>query len=147
MHEHLRDRIVRKLDALSDERGYQILDFIEFLETKYTDTQRQSQNVFTRFAEAVEDKMRAGRVSTTTIAETMNLMNRAMRVLDGVATAGKNVASDLANTAAKAAEGWTAPPAPGAGAPPVADQPLPTAGMDPTPPPPPHMPTSNEEQK
>jgi hypothetical protein len=156
MHEHLRDRITRKLDALSDERGYQVLDFIEFLEAKYTDQQRQAQGVFTRFAEAVEDKMRAGRVSTATIAETMNLMNRAMRVLDGVTTAGKNVANDIASTAARAAESWgptgipptreqqAAPPTPPVVAP---EQHLPTAGMDPTPPPPPHMPNSTEEPR
>jgi hypothetical protein len=120
MHEHLRDRITRKLDALSDERGYQVLDFIEFLEAKYTDQQRQAQGVLTRFAEAVEDRMRAGRVSTATIAETMNLMNRAMRVLDGVTTAGKNVANDIASTAARAAESWGP-----TGVPPTREQPAP----------------------
>ena len=28
MNEHLRDRILRKLETLSDERGYQVLDYV-----------------------------------------------------------------------------------------------------------------------
>ena len=39
--------------------------------------------MFTRFAEGLEDKLRAGKVSTQTIAETMNLMHRAVGVLNG----------------------------------------------------------------
>ncbi len=95
MNEMLRDRIVRKLETLSDERGYQVLDFVEYLESKYAERQAPQANVLTRFAEAVEDKLRAGRVSTQTIAETMGFMNKAMGVLNGVAAAGKSVASDI----------------------------------------------------
>ena len=100
MNEFLRDRIMRKLESLSDERLYQVLDYVEFLESKYAERQAPSANVFTRFAENVEDRLRAGRVSATTIAETMNLMNRAVGVLGNVAAAGKSVASDLYDAAA-----------------------------------------------
>ena len=34
MNQFLRDRILRKLDTLSDERAYQVLDYVEFLESK-----------------------------------------------------------------------------------------------------------------
>ena len=31
MNEILRDRLLRKLDALSDDKAYQVLDYVEFL--------------------------------------------------------------------------------------------------------------------
>ena len=99
MNPSLKDRISRKLDALADDRGYQVLDYVEFLESKYAERQTPPPNVFTRFAEGVEDTMRAGRVSTSAIAQTMDLMNKAMGVLNGVTAAGKSVASDLVTTA------------------------------------------------
>ena len=110
MNQFLRDRILRKLDTLSDERAYQVLDYVEFLESKYAERQNPSTNVFQRFAETVEDKLRAGRVSAATISETMSLMNKAMGVLSGVAAAGKSVANDIVG----AASSLTAPSAPDA---------------------------------
>jgi hypothetical protein len=113
MNEHLRDRILRKLDTLSEERAYQVLDYVEFLSSKYAERPAPvTQNVFTRFTEAVEDRLRAGKVSSSAIAETMGLMNRAVKVLDGVAAAGRSVASDLATAASGA---WTAQPGAGSG--------------------------------
>ena len=35
MNDILRDRLIRKLDTLPEERVYQIFDFIDFLESKY----------------------------------------------------------------------------------------------------------------
>jgi hypothetical protein len=105
MSELLRERIVRKLDTLGEERLYQVLDYVEFLSSKYAERQTPPPNIFTRFAETVEDGLRAGRVSTTAIAETMNLMNRAMGVLSGVAAAGKSVATDLADTTGERTNG------------------------------------------
>jgi len=95
MNASLRDRILRKLDQLPDERGYQMLDFIEFLESKYAGKTAMAPNAFERFAEGVEDTLRAGKVSASTIAETMGLLNKAMNVLSGMAAAGKSVASDV----------------------------------------------------
>ncbi|HEX5436079.1 MAG TPA: hypothetical protein VFW98_02895 [Gemmatimonadaceae bacterium] len=99
MNELLRDRIVRQLDSLPDEKLYQVLDYAEFLGSKYAERTAQSPNVFQRFAEGVEDSLRAGRVSATTIAETMGLLNKAMGVLNGVAAAGKSVATDVVTAA------------------------------------------------
>jgi hypothetical protein len=95
MNALLRERINRQLDTLGDERLYQVLDYVEFLSSRYAERQTPAPNVLQRFAETVEDGLRAGRVSTTAITETMNLMNRAMNVLNGVAAAGKSVATDL----------------------------------------------------
>ena len=99
MNDHLRERINRKLDALTDERAYQVLDYIEFLESKYAERQAPQGNAFTRFTEAVEDRLRAGKVSAAAIAETMGLLNRAANVLNGAVAAGKSVASDIVNVA------------------------------------------------
>jgi hypothetical protein len=121
MNEHLKDRIVRKLDSLADERGYQVLDYIEFLESKYAERQAPQGNAFTRFTDAVEDRLRAGKVSATAIAETMSLLNRAANVLNGAVAAGKSVATDIytvAQTAARPTPGQnptgssTTPPVP-----------------------------------
>lgn len=99
MNSSLKDRILRRIENLPDDRGYQVLDYVEFLESRYAERQAPQANVFTRFAEGVEDTMRAGRISTSAIAQTMDLMNKAMGVLNGVTAAGKSVASDLVTTA------------------------------------------------
>jgi hypothetical protein len=98
MNDTLRDRIVRHLEPLTDERGYQVLDYIEFLESKYAASAAPSPSVFQRFTEGIEDTLRAGKVSTTAIAETVGFLNKAVGVLSGVAAAGKSVASDIATT-------------------------------------------------
>lgn len=98
MNDHLRDRILRKLDTLNDERGYQILDYVEFLESRYAERQTAGATPFTRFTEAVEDRLRAGKVSATTISEAMNLMNRAANVLNGALAAGRSVANDIVSS-------------------------------------------------
>lgn len=95
MNQFLTDRVVRKLETLSDERVYQVLDYIEFLESRYAEKKPAPPGVFQRFAEGVEDTMRAGKVSASAVAETMTLLSKAMGVLGGVAAAGKSVASDL----------------------------------------------------
>ena len=132
MNQFLRDRILRKLDTLSDERAYQVLDFVEFLESKYAERQNPTANVFQRFAETVEDKLRAGRVSAATISETMSLMNKAMGVLSGVAAAGKSVANDIVGAASSLTTPSIAAPDGAAPAPPPdqkqPDAPPPSAG-------------------
>ncbi len=108
MNEHLRDRILRRLETLSDERGYQVLDFVEFLESRYAERQSPS-NAFTRFTDAVEDRLRAGKISASAIAETVGFMNRAAGVLTGALEAGRSMATELVTPAPRPA---TAPPIP-----------------------------------
>ncbi len=95
MHDILKDRILRRLDALPEERVYQVLDYIEFLESKYAKRAQVEPNVFQRFAEGVEDTLRAGNVSASAVGEAMGFMSKAMGVLSGVAAAGKSVAKDI----------------------------------------------------
>jgi hypothetical protein len=101
MNAYLRDKMLQKLETLSDERGYQVLDYVDFLESKYAERAATSgagaaaTNPLSRFADAVEERLRMGKVSATTIAETMGFMNKAVGVLNGAAAAGKSVASDF----------------------------------------------------
>ena len=37
MNTYLRDKMLQKLETLSDERGYQVLDYVDFLESKYAE--------------------------------------------------------------------------------------------------------------
>jgi hypothetical protein len=139
MNEHLRERILRKLDSLTDERGYQVLDFVEFLESRYAERQSATAAPFTRFAEAVEDRLRAGKVSATTIAEAMNLMNRAANVLNGALAAGRSVANDIVTATrpsgpgAAAGGGTGAGPSSSTGARPAAHPPGPETSPSPGP--------------
>jgi hypothetical protein len=112
MNDFMKDRLMRRLETLSDERLYQVLDYIEFLESKYAHHEAAAPNVFQRFAEGVEDTMRAGKISASTVAETMGLMSKAMNVLSGVAAAGKSVASDVVNAAVPKAPAPPPPPTP-----------------------------------
>ncbi|MEO8562566.1 MAG: hypothetical protein ABI601_10855 [bacterium] len=117
MNPYLRDKLLQKLETVSDERGYQVLDYVEFLESKYAEKQpaagAASTNPLSRFADAVEEKLRAGRVSASTIAETMSLMNKAVGVLNGAAAAGKSVASDLMSATSRVVEAAAGAPSVG----------------------------------
>jgi hypothetical protein len=97
MNSNLRDRIVRKLDTLSDERGYQVLDYVDFLESRYAEKAATPVSLLQRFTEGVEDRLRTGNVAASTVAETMGLLNKAVGVLGGVAAAGMSVATDVAS--------------------------------------------------
>lgn len=103
MNPNLRDRILRKLDTLSDERGYQALDYVEFLEARYAEKPADTGNLFRQFTEGLEDKLRAGKVSASTIVDTMGILNKAVGMLEGVAAAGKSVANDIVAVAQRAA--------------------------------------------
>ena len=111
MNVYLRDKLLQKLETLSDERGYQVLDYVEFLDSRYSERAQPAasaaQNPLSRFADAVEEKLRAGKVSASTIAETMGLMNRAVGVLSGAAAAGKSVASDFMNATSRVVDAAT----------------------------------------
>jgi hypothetical protein len=109
MNVYLRDKLLQKLDTLTDERGYQVLDYVDFLESKYAERASApvAGNPLSRFADAVEERLRAGKVSATAVAETMGLMNRAMNVLSGAAAAGKSVATDLMSATSRVVDAAT----------------------------------------
>lgn len=112
MHEHLRDRILRKLESLSDERGYQVLDYVEFLESRYAERAAPSGTAFARFTDAIEDKLRAGKVSASAIAETVGFMNRAANVLNSAVETGRSMATEFVGAARSATGTPGGPPGP-----------------------------------
>jgi hypothetical protein len=109
MNDLLKQRIARALDGLSDERGYQILDFIEFLDSKYAERSRPG-GIFARLTETVEDTMRAGKLPIQAISGTMGLMDSAAKVMKGLAAAGQAVVDEAVKAAETASK--PVPPAP-----------------------------------
>jgi hypothetical protein len=136
MNDLLRERLIRKLDTLPEERIYQILDYIDFLESKYAPKPSTSPNPLKRFAEGVEDTLRAGKMSASAIAGTMNVMNKAVGVVTDVANAGKSVASEIAGVVSSVASPKPSPGAPtGPAASPAPATESPTTSVPPSPPP------------
>ncbi len=116
----LRERILRRLDALPEAKQYMVLDYVEFLESKYAEHTPTAPNVFQRLMEGVEDTLRAGNVSAGTVAQAMGFMSQAMGVLQGVAAAGKSVVEDVTGGARPATGSTTgAPPAAPSATPPA----------------------------
>jgi hypothetical protein len=93
MNDLLKQRILRRLDQLDDARGFQILDYIEFLESRYAGRQTPT-NFFARVADTVEDTMRAGKIPIKAISGTMNLMDTAGKLMKGLTAAGKAVVDE-----------------------------------------------------
>jgi hypothetical protein len=93
MNDLLKQRIGRLLDSLGDERGYQILDYIEFLDSRYAERARPT-GILAKITETVEDTMRAGKLPIQAISGTMGLMDSATRVMKGLAAAGQAVVDE-----------------------------------------------------
>ncbi|MDB4869885.1 MAG: hypothetical protein JWL97_889 [Gemmatimonadales bacterium] len=117
MNDILRERLIRKLDTLPEEKIYQILDYIDFLESKYAPKPSTAANPLKRFAEGVEDTLRAGKMSANMIGGTMSVMNKAVGVLTDVANAGKSVATEIAGVASSVTSSKSQPPQAGTAAP------------------------------
>jgi hypothetical protein len=88
MNDALLERLRRRLETLPDEKGYQVLDYVEFLESKYAQ-RAAGAPAFQKVADTLEDTMRAGRVPVSIIAGTMEAVSKAGKFLERVAAAGK----------------------------------------------------------
>ena len=99
MNDILRERVMRKLDMMPDDKLNQVLDYIDFLESKYAPRGATSPNPIRTFAEGVESTLRAGKVGASALSGTMNIMNKAVGAISEVAAAGKSVATGLMGTA------------------------------------------------
>ena len=99
MNEQLKQRILRRLETLGDERGYQILDYVEFLESKYAERASPS-NIFAKISEGIEDTMRAARIPIKAISGTAGLVDSAGKVMKGVAAAAESVVNEALQAAA-----------------------------------------------
>lgn len=103
MNDLLRQRITRLLESLDDEKAYQVLDYAEFLTSKYAG-RSEPDGLLARITQTVENTMRAGKLPVQAITGTMTLMDSAAKVMKGLAAAGQAVVEE----AVKVAEGGTA---------------------------------------
>jgi hypothetical protein len=98
MNEQLRERILRALEPLADEKGYQVLDYVEFLESRYAERANPS-NVFTKMTDKAQDLMRAGKMPLDAISGTVGFFDGASKVMKGLATAAQAVVDEASKTA------------------------------------------------
>ncbi|MFW6200814.1 MAG: DUF2281 domain-containing protein [Gemmatimonadota bacterium] len=101
MHDVLRQRLMRKIEGLPEDRIYQVLDFIEFLEAKYAETElRKEAKGLQKFGERLEDSLRKRTVSPGVLREAFHVIAAADRVLSGVASAGRVLLDELDGSSA-----------------------------------------------
>jgi hypothetical protein len=108
MHETLRKRILRRLESLPEGQLYQVLDYIEFLDTRYGERASPEVSGLQTIAERLEDGMRQRTISPTTLREAFQLISAADRVLGSISEVGKGLLEEL-----------QAPPSPPARRPPA----------------------------
>ena len=122
MEDTLKDRIIRRLDQMSDERGFQVLDYVEFLESKYA-ARSNPDNFFSRLTDTVQDTMRAGKIPIQAISGTVGIFDGASKVMKGVAAAAASVVDEASKTARTITNPTPAPVTPPAAAAPVVNPP------------------------
>lgn len=97
MHDVLWARVKRKIESLPEAQVYQVLDYIEFLESKYAQADMEKQATgLQRLAEGLEDRLRKRAFNPSNIREAFQLIAAADRALSGVARAGKEILGDFA---------------------------------------------------
>lgn len=95
MHDVMRKRLMRKLEALPEAQLYQVLDFIEFLESRYAAAKAVEPDGLQRFAERLEDRMRIRSLAPRAMSGTMKVIGTAGRVWDNLAEAGQGLLTGL----------------------------------------------------
>jgi len=94
MDEKLRATIAQKVKELDDERARQLLDYIEFLDSKYNRSSRD-RSPFEKLADNVEGTLRATKIGGAAIKGTTQVLEAASSVVRGVAEAGMAVVDEL----------------------------------------------------
>jgi hypothetical protein len=107
MNDLLRQRITKLLETLDDEKAYQVLDYAEFLTSKYA-AHSEPEGLLAKITATVENTMRAGKLPVQAITGTMSLMDSATKVMKGLAAAGQAVVEE----AVKATENRPEPATP-----------------------------------
>jgi len=113
MHDTLRQRLLRHIEALPEEQVYQALDYVEFLSSKYARDVARAPNSLQRFGELLEDKMRGQGLAIGTIRGTLGAVGTANRVFSGIAEAGRTIMKEVEQGVKTVAD--TVTPAPPAG--------------------------------
>jgi hypothetical protein len=119
MNDLLRQRILRRLEALPEERAYQILDYIEFLESKYAERSAPG-GILARITDTVEDTIRAAKLPVQAVSGAASVMDSASRLMRGLAAAGSAVVNEAVKAASSDPDPAATPkaPAPAPAAPP-----------------------------
>jgi len=76
-------------------RLYQVLDYIEFLESRYGEGAPEGASNLQTLAERIEDGLRRRTLSPTTLREAFQILHAADRVLHTVSEAGKGILAEL----------------------------------------------------
>jgi hypothetical protein len=96
MHDILRERILRNLEALPEDRVYQVLDYIEFLNSKYARSGvRAPSSPLRKFGERLEDHMRLQGVGLSAIRGTIGAVGTADRVVSEIADVGMSLLKEV----------------------------------------------------
>lgn len=94
MNENLKSKIVGKLDILPDEHARQLLDYIDFLQSKYNRS-RRAPSPFQWLAENIEDALGSVTIAGAAAKGTAQVADAAGRVMSGLVAAGRAVADEL----------------------------------------------------
>jgi hypothetical protein len=111
MNDLLRQRILRRLEGLPEERAYQILDYIEFLESKYAERSAPT-GILAKITDTVEDTMRAAKLPVQAVSGAVGVMDSASRLMRGLAAAGTAVVNEAVKAASSDPSPIAAPKAP-----------------------------------
>ena len=95
MHDVLRARLLRKIESLPEEQVYQVLDYIEFLESKYAQEAPAEVSGLQSIAEKLEDQLRKRTVSPSSLREAFQFIASADKILSNMANAGKDLLGEL----------------------------------------------------
>lgn len=95
MHDLLRARLMRHIEALPEAQIYQALDFVEFLSSKYAREANREPSAFQKFTDLLEDKMRVQGLAFGTIKGAMGVMGTATRMVSGITEAGRTVMREV----------------------------------------------------
>ena len=94
MNERIKENITRKLDALPDDIGRQLLDYIEFLDSRHNRSTRE-RTTLERIAEGLEGTLGVGGLSGAAVKGTSQVLDTASNVVRGVAAAGRAVVEEI----------------------------------------------------
>ena len=88
---------MRKIESLPEEQVYQVLDYIEFLESRYAspDLEKEASGL-QRLAEGIEDRLRNRSFNPSNLREAWQVVAAADRALSGVAKAGRQLLEEIA---------------------------------------------------
>ena len=117
MHESLRRRILRRLDTLPEAQLYQVLDYIEFLESRYAREVPRDATGLQLLAERFEDELRRRTMSPSNLREAFQLMSVADRVLGSVSEAGRQILQEVQGSLGESTGSAESSPGPAPGGP------------------------------